>query len=81
VLEIFLYGGLSPWETFYVVPTLADPWRSFRGAIDDITWPAGCNGPSTNTLTQSFGCRPHRDGFLRGFFSGFAAMSTTLARI
>jgi hypothetical protein len=35
----------------------------------------------TKASPNKTGCRPHRDGFLRGFFSGFAAMSTTLARI
>ena len=40
VLEIFLYGGLSPWETFYVVPEYGQAdntqWWSFQGGEDSV---------------------------------------------
>ena len=51
VLEIFLYGGLSPWETFYVRPPLT--WRNFQPEISGLSW--SCSGPpSSATETRSF---------------------------
>ncbi|MEO1481321.1 MAG: DUF1501 domain-containing protein [Myxococcota bacterium] len=39
VLELFLYGGLSPWETFYVRPDSGFAERSrFTSAFDALTW-------------------------------------------
>lgn len=52
VLEIFLYGGLCPWETFYVVPEYGTPedpdypdeqWWTFQSGEDSVTSVlAGC---------------------------------------
>jgi hypothetical protein len=36
VLEIHFYGGLSPWETFYVRPRL--DWRDFKAKIEAAQW-------------------------------------------
>lgn len=53
VLEIFLYGGVSPWETFYHRPGLADPWYGQLPQINALSW--ACTGsPSPNSQTQSF---------------------------
>ncbi|MGC6514811.1 MAG: DUF1501 domain-containing protein [Myxococcota bacterium] len=35
VLEVFMYGGLSPWETFYVAPAYGDPKTS---AFPNTQW-------------------------------------------
>lgn len=45
ILEIFLYGGLSPWETFFVRPGIADPWLGFGDAIKNLDW-ACSNAPA-----------------------------------
>ncbi|MFT5434352.1 MAG: hypothetical protein ACI9OJ_005065, partial [Myxococcota bacterium] len=45
VLEVFLYGGLCPWETFYVVPDFGKPddpsfsneqWWTFQSGNDSV---------------------------------------------
>jgi hypothetical protein len=64
VLEVHLYGGLSPWETFYHRNLSGDAgWREFQGggaALDDfgdVTWnnAAACGSvPSPVTQTQLF---------------------------
>ncbi len=43
VLEIHFYGGLSPWETFYVRPQL--DWRDFKAKVDAAQW-SGAAGDS-----------------------------------
>lgn len=48
VLEIFAYGGLSPWETFYVDD---DSWRAQRGFFDSLRDACRPDVP----VTQSFG--------------------------
>jgi hypothetical protein len=56
VLEIFMYGGVSPWETFYVRGGIADPFFGLDTATADLDWSAACTGiPSPATLTQAFG--------------------------
>ncbi len=56
MLEVFLLGGMSPWETFYTVPELCDPsvggvyagqqWWTFQEPGDGSvpTWFADCDG-------------------------------------
>lgn len=56
VLEIFLYGAVSPWETFYVRSGIADPFFGMDTQVSDLDWSASCAGiPSPATQTQSFG--------------------------
>ncbi len=56
VLEIFMYGGVSPWETFYVRGGIADPFFGLDAATADLDWSGACTGtPSSSTLTQAFG--------------------------
>src|SRR5262249_47012539 len=39
ILEIHLYGGLSPWETFYVrPPTSTDRYRGFNAEVAATPW-------------------------------------------
>lgn len=64
VLEIFLYGGISPWETFYVVPEFGRPddrehpnqqWWTFQEGSDGVpALYAECFGAS-GELLQPFG--------------------------
>lgn len=53
ILEIFLYGGLSPWETFYFRPALSDPWLGFQSEFQSLDW--SCNSALASSLqTQPF---------------------------
>jgi hypothetical protein len=59
VLEIFLYGGLSPWETFYHQAWRSDPWfggPSFDvgAAIAALDWQECSGGPTPGTETLPF---------------------------
>jgi len=52
ILEVFLYGGLSPWETFFHRPGLVDPWYGQQGDLQALPW--GCaNSPSPVLETKS----------------------------
>ncbi len=61
VLEVFLLGGLSPWETFYVVDRpeygQADKrmWWTFQEGEDSVAaWHARCLGDGAPPLLQPF---------------------------
>jgi hypothetical protein len=56
ILEIFLYGGVSPWETFYVRSATADPFFGMQPQVGGLDWSAACSGvPSPATQTTAFG--------------------------
>ncbi len=65
VLDIFLYGGLSPWETFYVVPEYGTPdnptnpnqqWWTFQSGVDSVeNVYNGCFGDAKPPMLQPFG--------------------------
>ena len=38
ILEIFLYGGLNPFDTFYVVPEYGDPKKGPDYKYKDQQW-------------------------------------------
>ncbi|MGQ0836650.1 MAG: DUF1501 domain-containing protein [Gammaproteobacteria bacterium] len=53
ILEVFLYGGVSPWETFYVRTGIADPFFGLDTQVADLDWNASCSGvssPANQTL-------------------------------
>jgi len=52
ILEIFLYGGLSPWETFYFRPGLSDPWLQFESEFQSLDW--SCSTLADSLQTQAF---------------------------
>jgi len=65
VLEVFLYGGLSPWETLYTVEEYGKPtdpsfpneqYYAFQGGGSDSIDAAlsACQFPSGTPLTESF---------------------------
>lgn len=55
VLELFLYGGLAPWESFYSQPNVDDGFQGSGTALDQLNW-AGCSGaPATPRETRSIG--------------------------
>ncbi len=58
VLEIFCYGGLSPWETLYLVRDYGSPGSAFPGtqfhAFDHSPAINGCQLP-TGEIGQAFG--------------------------
>jgi len=55
VLEIFMYGGVSPWETFYVRDSLTDKFFGMEAAAGDLDWNTSCTGtPSPATDTEPF---------------------------
>lgn len=56
ILEVFLYGGVSPWETFYVRTSITDQFFGMRAEIDDLDWSGSCtNFPSSSHETHAFG--------------------------
>jgi len=55
ILEIFLYGGVSPWETFYVRTGIADPFFGLDTQVGDLDWSGSCTGvPSPAGQTSAF---------------------------
>ena len=56
IVEMFLLGGLSPWESFYTVPEYGQDdktmWWAFqdRGPLTVPAWYAGCGGPAGQPL-------------------------------
>ncbi len=64
VLDIFLYGGLCPWETFYVVPEYGHPndpqyarqqWWTFQEGPDSVAATyAACYGAAAPPMLQEF---------------------------
>lgn len=55
VLEIFLYGGVSPWETFFVRSGISDPFFGFDSEINDLDWSGSCSGtPSPSGQIMTF---------------------------
>jgi len=63
MLELFLIGGIAPWDTFYVVPEHGDPaaggphagtqWWAFQDGPDNIPdWLGMCGGGSLPLLTK-----------------------------
>lgn len=64
VLEVFLYGGLSPWETFYVVPEYGHPkdpdhpnqqWWTFQEGKENVKEVYElCHGSAAPPMLQDF---------------------------
>ena len=55
VLEVFLYGGVSPWETFYVRSSIADQFFGMGSQVNDLDWAMACSGiPSPSNRDSSF---------------------------
>jgi hypothetical protein len=50
ILEIFAYGGLSPWETFYVDD---DAWRGLRDDFEDLRGACADGVPETQEFAGS----------------------------
>ncbi len=38
ILEIFIYGGLAPWESFYHQPWAPDPWHGLQAEVEALPW-------------------------------------------
>jgi len=59
ILEVFLYGGVSPWETFYVRSSIADQFFGLQTQVSDLDWAGACGGiPAPSTQIQAFGSDP-----------------------
>jgi hypothetical protein len=55
-LEIFLYGGASPWETFYVRSAIADQFFGMQTLVNGLDWAMACSGiPAPSTEIRAFG--------------------------
>jgi hypothetical protein len=61
VLEIFMYGGVSPWETFYVVDkdeygkSQGYMWWTFQEGTNNVSSAyTNCNGAGAPPMLQSF---------------------------
>jgi hypothetical protein len=69
VLDIFLYGGLSPWETFYVVPEYGMPtepdeigqqWWTFQEGNNNVQeLYEACHGTTVGPMLQDFRIDDH----------------------
>lgn len=56
ILEVFLYGGVSPWETFYVRTGIADQFFGMDPQVNNLGWAMACGGiPSPSTEVNPFG--------------------------
>jgi uncharacterized protein DUF1501 len=55
ILEVFLYGGVSPWETFYVRSSIADQFFGMQPQVSGLDWETACGGiPSPSTEINPF---------------------------
>lgn len=77
ILELFLIGGIAPWDTFYVVPEHGDPakggpnagtqWWCFQDTPDNIpAWLNMCGGPDIPLLDKPWA----KDGQGRDVYLG-----------
>lgn len=57
VLELTMYGGLNPFDTFHCVPTWGEHDGTYLHAFDVASRVAACGGPSA--LTRPFADGPH----------------------
>jgi hypothetical protein len=59
VLEIFCYGGLSQWETFWVAEDTGTPgkknWRNFDAGVQGMNWHCSPDQPMPSAETTPFG--------------------------
>lgn len=74
ILEVYLYGGLSPWESFYYVPERGKGQKLFYHAFDDTENPealaaCGIDAPSSQSFARDAnGVEVHLGPFARGLF-------------
>jgi hypothetical protein len=53
VLEIYLWGGMAPWESFYFRPGAAGAARGFDADVNALIWnTAACPGAPTGLASQ-----------------------------
>ena len=64
ILEVFLYGGLSAWETFHVrAPNAVDRYRGLNSEVAAAVWNAQCSGtPMPGKATQFFANATDQNG-------------------
>lgn len=53
VLEIHLWGGMAPWESFYFRPDPPDKTRGFDADVSALLWNAGCPNPPSGLASQA----------------------------
>lgn len=52
ILEIYLWGGMAPWETFYFRPGAGNTTRGFDPDVTSLTWNAACPGTPAGLVSQ-----------------------------
>ena len=56
ILEVFLYGGVSPWETFYVRSGITDSFFGMGTQVSGLDWANACMGtPVPSNQINAFG--------------------------
>lgn len=51
ILEIYLWGGMAPWETFYYRP-VGGTTRGFDTDVSTLTWNGACPGTPAGLVSQ-----------------------------
>jgi len=52
ILEIYLWGGMAPWETFYFRPGTGNTSRGFDADVSSLGWNAACPGTPAGLVSQ-----------------------------
>jgi hypothetical protein len=55
VLEIYLWGGMAPWESFYYRPVPGGSTRGFDADVTALHWNGACAGTPGGLVTQALG--------------------------
>jgi len=52
VLEIYLWGGMAPWESFYYRPASGGTTRGFDADVSALAWNPACPGTPSGLVSQ-----------------------------
>lgn len=52
VLEIYLWGGMAPWESFYYRPAAGSTTRGFDPDVTSLMWNPACPGTPSGLVSQ-----------------------------
>lgn len=52
ILEIYLWGGMAPWESFYYRPVAGSTTRGFDPEVGGLSWNPACPGTPSGLVSQ-----------------------------
>jgi len=55
ILEIYLWGGMAPWESFYYRPAAGSTTRGFDADVSALLWNSTCPGTPSGLASQFLG--------------------------